>query len=57
MPCANAGPSARLRAVPHRLDHVAGHARDGQQVRHRHLGQRLDDLEHIAAGAEVASGY
>ncbi len=26
-----------------------------EQVRHRHLGQRLDDLEHVAAGAEIAA--
>jgi hypothetical protein len=27
-----------------------------EQFRHLHLGQRLDDLEHIPTGAEVAAG-
>ena len=46
----------RLRAGAHRLDQVARHAREGQQVRHAHLRQRADDLVHVAARAEVAAG-
>ena len=46
----------RLRAGAHRLDQVAGHAREGEQARHVHLGQRADDLVHVAARAEIAAG-
>ena len=46
----------RLRAAADRLDEVAGHAREGEQLGHRHLRQRPDDLVHVAAGAEVAAG-
>ena len=46
----------RLRAGPQRLDHRAGHAGEGEQLRHRAPRQRLDDLEHVAARAEIAAG-
>ena len=45
----------RLRAMAHRLDQVAGHAREFQQLRHFHLGQRADDFVHVAARAEIAA--
>ena len=44
----------RLRAGADRLHEVAGHAREAQQAAHVHLGQRADDVAHVAAGAEVA---
>src|SRR5215204_6241485 len=46
----------RLRRGPHRLDELAGHAREGGQPLRAHLDQRPDDLEHVAAGREIAAG-
>jgi hypothetical protein len=46
----------RLRAGAHRLHQVARHAGEGQQAGHVELGQRADDLVHVAAGAEVLAG-
>ena len=46
----------RLRASAHRLHQIAGHAGEIEQLGHRHLGERADDLVHVAAGAEVAAG-
>ena len=43
-------------AGAHRLHHLAGHAGEVEQLDRAHLGQRLDDLEHVAAGAEIAAG-
>ena len=45
----------RLRAGPHRLDEIAGHTGEGDQALGIHLHQRADDLEHIAAGGEIAA--
>ncbi len=45
----------RLAAMEHRLDQIAGHARERQQLLHVHGDQRADDLVHIAAGAEIAA--
>ena len=45
----------RLRAGAHRPDQVAGHAGEGEQFGHRHLGQRADDLVDVAARAEIAA--
>ena len=49
----------RLRAGAHRLDQVAGHARECEQARHvavaLHLDQWPDDLVHVAARAEIAA--
>src|SRR4051812_24428590 len=50
------GGDHRLRAMAHRLHQITGHARELEQLRHRHLRQQPDDLVHIAARAEVASG-
>src|SRR5437763_10794480 len=47
------GGDDRLRAGAHRLDHLAGHAGELQELFHLHLGERLDDLEHVAAGTEI----
>src|SRR5882672_3966992 len=41
--------------MAHRLHQVAGHAREFQQLGRRHLGQRPDDLVHVAARAKVFS--
>ena len=46
----------RLRAVAHRLDEIAGHPGEREQLRRRHLRQRPDDLVDVAARAEVAAG-
>ena len=46
----------RLRAGADRLDQIAGHAREREQALHVALGQRRDDLVHVAAGAEIAAG-
>ena len=46
----------RLRAVAHRLDHIARHARELEQAGQVALGERTDDLVHVAARAEVATG-
>jgi hypothetical protein len=32
-----------------------GHAGEGEQARHVELGQRSDDVVHVAAGAEIAA--
>src|SRR4029077_12372619 len=45
----------RLRALPHRLHGLARHAGEFEQARRVHLDQWPDDLEHVAAGAEVAA--
>ena len=45
-----------LRAGAHGLHQVAGHAREVQQARGVHAGQRADDLVYVAAGAEIAAG-
>src|SRR4029079_19033447 len=42
--------------MAHRLHQVARHARELEQLRHRHFRQRADDLVHVAAGAEVSAG-
>src|SRR6266705_2238511 len=49
------GGDDRLRAVAHRFDQVAGHARKLQQLGLAHLRERPDDLVHIAPGAEIAA--
>ena len=49
------GGNDRLRAGAHGLHQVAGHAREIQQLDHRHLGERTDDLVHVTAGAEIAA--
>jgi len=46
----------RLRHIAHRAHDVARHARELEQPTHVHLGERTDDLVHVAAGAEVAAG-
>ena len=46
----------RLRADAHRLDQVAGHAREHQQLGRLQPHQRADDLVHVAARAEVVAG-
>jgi hypothetical protein len=43
----------RLRAGAHRLDHVTGHARERQQAGHVELGERANDVMHVAARAKV----
>ena len=43
----------RLRAGAHRLDQVAGHAGEHQELGRLQPHQRADDLVHVAAGAEV----
>jgi len=43
-------------STAHCLDQIAGHAREGQKLRHAHLREWPDDLVHVAAGAEVTSG-
>ena len=45
----------RLRAGAHRLDQVAGHARELQQPGVVHFRQRADDLVDVAARAEIAA--
>ena len=45
----------RLRAGAHRLDQIAGHAGEGEQFGHRHLGQRADDLMDVTARGEIAA--
>jgi len=45
----------RLRALPHRLHGLAGHAGKFEQMDRVHLDQRADDLEHVAAGTEIAA--
>jgi hypothetical protein len=34
----------------------AGHAREIEQARRVHFGERLDDFEHVAARTEIAAG-
>jgi MFS family permease len=50
----------RLRTGAHRLDQIAGHAREGEKAIGvavlLHLDQRADDFMHVAAGAEIAAG-
>ena len=50
------GSDDRLRAAAHRLDDIAGHSCEGEEVGHRHSGQRLDDFEDVAARAEIVAG-
>src|SRR5262245_14245425 len=50
------GGDDRLRARAHGLDHLAGHAGEIEKLRRLHLDERLDDLEDVAAGAEIAAG-
>ena len=45
----------RLRAGAHRVDQVAGHARELEQPVAVHFGQRADDLVDVAARAEIAA--
>src|SRR5256886_15257980 len=45
----------RLRTGAHCFDHLAGHAGEIEKLRGFHLDEWLDDLEHVAAGAEVAA--
>ena len=42
--------------MEHRLDEVAGHARELQESGHIALDQRPDDVVHVAARGEVAAG-
>ena len=49
------GRDDRLAAVQHRLDEIARHAREGEQLLHVHGDQRADDVVHIAARAEIAA--
>ena len=42
-------------AGPHRLHRLAGHAGEFEQADRIHLDQRTDDLEHVAAGTEIAA--
>ena len=49
------GGNDRLAATDHRLDQIAGHAGEGEQVLHVHLHQRTDDVMDIAARAEIAA--
>src|SRR3989442_8909614 len=42
--------------MPHRLDQIARHARELEQLRHLHPGERADDLVHVATGTEISSG-
>ena len=44
-----------LRASAHRLDQIARHLGESQKPLGVFLHQRADDLEHIAAGAEIAA--
>ena len=50
------GGDDRLRAMAHGFDQIAGHAREVEQFRHAHFGERGDDVVHVAAGAEIAAG-
>ncbi len=45
-----------LRTAANRLDQITRHARERQQLRHGHARQRTDDVVHVAAGREVATG-
>jgi hypothetical protein len=45
----------RLRALAHGFHRLAGHAGEVEQVDRIHFNQRADDLEHVAAGAEIAA--
>src|ERR1700740_1148720 len=53
--CAGANPinggDNRLRTGAHGFHHVAGHLGEVEQLHRVHLGERLDDLEHVAARA------
>jgi hypothetical protein len=50
------GGDDRLRAGAHRLDQIAGHAREGGEILGLHRDQRADDLEDVAARREIAAG-
>ena len=43
------GGDDRLRTGAHRLDEIAGHAREGEQPLHVARQQRADDVVHVAA--------
>ena len=45
----------RLRRGAHGLHQFAGHAREGGKPLRVHVDERADDLEHIAAGREIAA--
>ena len=49
------GGDDRLRTGAHRLDEIAGHAREGEQPLHVARQQRADDVVHVAARREVAA--
>ena len=45
----------RLAAIEDRLDQIAGHPGEGEQLLHRPADQRPDDIVNIAAGTEIAA--